>query len=57
VNDLQSLLRRLSLRVVFFSETQKSAIKIDVVRTQLVDYRGLYVDAHEHAGGLEMLWV
>jgi len=56
VDDLRSLLRRHSPKIVFLSETKRSGAEMELVRRRLGDYFGVYADSHGRAGGLALLW-
>ncbi|KAJ8436873.1 hypothetical protein Cgig2_002373 [Carnegiea gigantea] len=45
-----------SPKVVFLLETERSAIEMKVIKNQLGDFEGWYVDAHSRAGCVAMLW-
>ena len=57
VSDLCTLLRRLTPKVVFLSETKKSTPEMKNLLPNLGDYHGLFVDARGRSGGLGLLWL
>ena len=56
VSNLRGLLRRLSPKVVFLSETKRSKVEMANAVQQLGDFIGIYVDARGKSGGLALLW-
>jgi len=56
VSNLRGLLRRLSPKVVFLSETKHSKVEMANAVQQLGDFIGIYVDALGKSGGLVLVW-
>jgi len=56
VNNLRGLLRRLSPRVVFLSETKKSKVDMELILNRLGDFFGIFVDSRLRSAGLALLW-
>jgi len=56
VDDLRSLIRRNSPKIVFLSETKRSGVEMEWVRKKLGNFFGVYVDSRGRAGGLALFW-